>query len=464
MLRVKQLWFSALSKSNLRDEYVRRVEQINEKIGSFLSFELKKHDWAALEEKPLGGIPVAVKDNIAVRGRKLTCGSRILENFIAPYTATAIRRLEDAGALVVGKTNMDEFGMGSSNKHSALGRTSNPWDIQRVPGGSSGGSAAAVAAGLVPIAVGSDTGGSVRQPANFCGVYGFKPTYGSISRYGLTAYASSLEVIGLFARDIGLLESAFEIMHAVDEFDQSSLGNGISSSEVKKIAMLDIDAGMLEAPVAEAYMEAEKALRRMNYEVEKVDLATLKFVVPVYYTIANAEASANLARFDGIRYGSEPEYSQSPVDLIRKARSRGFGNEVKLRILLGTYVLRSGFKDQYYIKAQKVRTLIRRELAVLLKNHSLLLMPVFPTQAFLIADSEMDDYRQRLSDIFTCLANLSGLPALSVPTGIKRNLPTGVQFMAPAFGEKRLFDMARSFSEEFPLELAPGALEIERMN
>lgn len=463
MLQVKHLWFSALNKPDVRNEYVRRVGQIDKIIGSFLSFKLEEHDWVALGRKPLGGVPVAVKDNIAVRGRKLTCGSRILEDFIAPYTATAICRLEDAGALIVGKTNMDEFGMGSSNEHSALGRTSNPWDIQRVPGGSSGGSAAAVAAGLVPLAVGSDTGGSVRQPANFCGIYGFKPTYGSISRYGLTAYASSLEVIGLFARDIGLLKMAFETMRAEDELDQSSLSASVVGSEMKKIAMLDIEAGMLETPVAEAYIQAEQAVRERGYAVEKVNLKTLKFVIPSYYTIANAEASANLARFDGIRYGSGPSYSQNPVDLIKKARSRGFGDEVKLRILLGTYVLCSGFKDQYYIKAQKVRTLIRRELSTLLTNYPLLLMPVFPTQAFLRDDSEMDDYKQRLSDIFTCLANLAGLPALSVPIGINQGLPTGVQFVAPAFGEKRLFDMAWSLSEVFPVRLAPGALEIERM-
>ena len=460
---VKQLWFSALNKPHIRDKYVQRVREIDKKIGSFLSFKLEEHDWTALGRKPLGGVPVAVKDNIAVRGRKLTCGSRILENFVAPYTATAIRRLENAGALVVGKTNMDEFGMGSSNEHSALGRTSNPWDLQRVPGGSSGGSAAAVAAGLVPLAVGSDTGGSVRQPANFCGIYGFKPTYGSISRYGLTAYASSLEVIGLFAVDIRLLETAFETMHAEDEFDQSSFSTNISGSVVKKIAMLDIDPGMLETPVAEAYTQAAQTLRERGYVVEKVNLVTLKFVIPSYYTIANAEASANLARFDGIRYGSGSGYSQNPINLIKEARSRGFGDEVKLRILLGTYVLRSGFKDQYYIKAQRVRTLIRKELGVLLRNYPLLLMPVFPTQAFLRADSEMDNYKQRLSDIFTCLANLAGLPALSVPIGINRGLPTGVQFVAPAFGEKSLFDIARGFSEVFPVQFPPGALEIERM-
>jgi len=458
---IRHLWFSALNKPDARERYVRRVEHIDEEIGSFLSFKLEERNWAALGEKPLGGVPVAVKDNIAVRGWKLTCGSRILADFVAPYTATAIRRLEDAGALVVGKTNMDEFGMGSSNEFSALGKTSNPWDVQRVPGGSSGGSAAAVAAGLAPLAVGSDTGGSVRQPANFCGIYGFKPTYGSISRYGLTAYASSLEVIGLFARDVGLLEMAFEIMHAVDELDQSSFSGSVSDGGVRKIAMLDIDAGMLEAPVAQAYVQAEEALGERGYSVEKVKLETLKFVIPAYYTIANAEASANLARFDGIRYGRRPEYSQNPVDLIRKARSRGFGDEVKLRILLGTYVLRSGFKDQYYTRAQKVRTLIRRELAALLLDYPLLLMPVFPTQAFLKDDSEMDDYRQRLSDIFTCLANLAGLPALSVPIGIDRGLPTGVQFMAPAFGERSLFDMGRIFAGVFPVRWAPGALKIE---
>ncbi len=382
---------------------------------------------------------------------------------MSPYTATAVQRLEDAGAVVVGKTNLDEFGMGSSNENSALGTTVNPWDYNRVPGGSSGGSAAAVAAGLVPLALGSDTGGSVRQPANFCGVYGLKPTYGSVSRFGLTAYASSLEVIGTLTRDIDLMETAFEVMSGIDEYDQSSVGSevsGVPDSDASRVVMLSVDNNMLDNPVARAYKETGEALRAEGYSVSEISLPTLDLVVPAYYTIATAEASANLARFNGIRYGYAPDFSENPSDLMKKARHEGFGREVKLRILLGTYVLRSGFQDQYYGRAQKIRTLIKNELASVFSTADLLLMPVFPTQAFSKGDSEMDDYKQRIADVFTCLANLSGLPALSLPVGVENGLPTGVQFMAPSFGEKRLFKVARNLQDRFPLQIPPNYLDI----
>ena len=432
-------WRGVLADPALCKIYADGVEKIDERIGSFLSFNAADSESAIGGKGPLDGIPVAVKDNIAVNGRPLTCGSKILENLIAPYTATAVERLQAAGASVVGKTNLDEFGMGSSTEHSALGKTVNPWDFDRVPGGSSGGSAAAVAAGLVPLALGSDTGGSVRQPASFCGIYGLKPTYGTVSRYGLTAYASSLEVIGAMSADIDLLQKAFTVMSAgKDERDQSSVDSDPPGSGEKRIKVLDVPEGVLDGAVAEAYADAAKTLSEAGYTVESFALPSYDLVVPAYYTIATAEASANLARFNGIRYGYAPDYAENPVELMKLARHEGFGDEVKLRILLGTYVLRSGFQDQYYGRAQKVRTLIRKQLADLFQSADLLLMPVFPTQAFLYGDDGMDDYRQRVADVFTCLANLAGLPALSVPTGLSKGLPTGIQLMAPAFAEETI--------------------------
>ena len=453
-------WSGVLGNPERKDLYFRQVRETDRNIGSFLSFGPEESGAEIPREGSLRGIPVAVKDNIAVSGRPLTCGSRMLENLKAPYTATAVRRLEDEGAVVVGKTNLDEFGMGSSNENSALGTTVNPWDPQRVPGGSSGGSAAAVAAGLVPLALGSDTGGSVRQPANFCGVYGLKPTYGSVSRFGLTAYASSLEVIGSFTRDIDLMEKAFGIMSGQDDNDQSSLAYSPAAADSSRVVMLKVEPGMLEEPVARAYKETGEALKSAGYSVEEIDLPFLDLVVPAYYTIATAEASANLARFNGIRYGHAPDFAENPAELMKKARHEGFGKEVKLRILLGTYVLRSGFQDQYYGKAQKIRTLIRKELSAVFSSSDLLLMPVFPTRAFLKNDPGMDDYKQRLADVFTCLANLSGLPALAVPAGVEKGLPAGVQFMAPAFAENRLFTVARDLSDAFPLQTAPNFMDI----
>jgi aspartyl-tRNA(Asn)/glutamyl-tRNA(Gln) amidotransferase subunit A len=460
MPQIPKLWSGVLSEPGRRKKYATLVGEIDKNIGSFLSFSPESPVDSTAADGSLSGLPIGVKDNIAVKGRPLTCGSRILENLVAPYTATAVSRLEAAGVSVVGKTNMDEFGMGSSNENSALGTTVNPWNKDHVPGGSSGGSAAAVAAGLVPLALGSDTGGSVRQPANFCGVYGLKPTYGAVSRFGLTAYASSLEVIGTITRDIDLLETAFKVMSARDDRDQSSASPEPPQNSGKTAIMLDIEDGVLDDAVALAYQQTGDALKDSGYTVEKVSLPFLDLVVPAYYTIATAEASANLARYNGIRYGHAPDFAESPTELMKAARHEGFGNEVKLRILLGTYVLRSGFQDQYYGKAQKIRTLIRNELSGVFDSGDLLLMPVFPTQAFLRGDKGMDDYKQRIADVFTCLANLAGLPALSVPVGVDGGLPTGVQFMAPAFAEDRLFRAARDLAGHFPLQTAPGSLDI----
>ena len=451
-------WDSVLKDPARREKYLSEVQKTDRKTGSFLSLEASSD----LQVENLDGslnVPVAVKDNIAVKDQPLTCASKMLENLTAPYTATSVLKLQQEGAVVIGKTNLDEFGMGSSTEHSALGETSNPWDTSRVPGGSSGGSAAAVAADLVPLAIGTDTGGSVRQPANFCGVYGLKPTYGVISRYGLTAYASSLEVIGSMSKDIDLLEKSFNIMSGRDGKDQSSVNYTPASPGEKTAAVMEVEKGLLDDSVAAAYADTEEALKKQGYRISRFKLKSFNLVVPSYYTIATAEASANLARYNGIRYGHAPSFAENPAELMRKARHEGFGDEVKLRILLGTYVLRSGFQDQYYGKAQKVRTLIRKELSEVFRSGDIILMPVFPTQAFLKGEGGMDDYRQRVADVFTCLANLAGLPALSVPAGTDDGLPLGVQFMAPSFGEERLFSAARSLAEDFPLQDPPIVLE-----
>jgi aspartyl-tRNA(Asn)/glutamyl-tRNA(Gln) amidotransferase subunit A len=339
-----------------------------------------------------------------------------------------------------------------------------------VPGGSSGGSAAAVAAGIVPFALGSDTGGSIRQPASFCGVYGLKPTYGSVSRYGLVAYASSLEGVGVVAESVDLCEDVFTVMRGRDALDHSSVappretGSGEPTDEpmdkpmdkptVKRIGVLGGDLGLSEG-VKKGYERAIEVLKDQGYEVAEVPLPMLDYVVPAYYTIATAEASANLARFTGVRYGYRPEYAENPEELVRKARSEAFGEEVKLRILLGTYVLRSGFQDQYYLRAQKIRTAIRNEFDNVFAQVGAIMMPVYPVQAFAHGEGELDAFQQKLADKFTSTANLTGSPALAIPAGTEGGLPVGVQIMAPAFEEARLFEVARRFGEAMPLQRAP---------
>ncbi|NBF41254.1 MAG: Asp-tRNA(Asn)/Glu-tRNA(Gln) amidotransferase subunit GatA [Spirochaetes bacterium] len=450
-------------------DFVRRVDK---DLGAFLAFDAGRlaagttgtgaAGTADETAGPLSGLPFGVKDNIAVEGMNLTCGSHMLETVRSPYSATAVTRLEEAGATVVGKTNLDEFGMGSSTANSALATTVNPWDSSRVPGGSSGGSAAAVAAGLVPFALGSDTGGSIRQPAAFCGVYGFKPTYGTVSRYGLVAYASSLEVIGVAAESSALCRDVFQAMRGEDARDHSSVAypdggttddgaaaNAGAGGSARRIGVLS-SLPEVDPAVARAFDGARTRYEELGYEIVEIDLPTLEYVVPVYYTIATAEASANLARFNGVRYGHRPDYAENPQELVRKSREEGFGAEVKLRILVGTYVLRSGFQDEYYLRAQKIRTAIRRDLARVFDEVDLIMTPVFPTQAFPRGEGAMDPFQQKLADQFTATANLAGIPAISVPTGVEDGLPAAVQLMAPAFGEERLFQAAGDFEAALP--------------
>ena len=465
-------WRGVLSDPKRAAAHRAYVESWEEKIHAFTSLasletEPGQATIPAPGEGPLSNIPYGVKDNIAVEGFPLSCGSGILEGFVSPYSATAVRRLAEAGAVVYGKCNLDEFGMGSSCENSIHGPTSNPWNIDCVPGGSSGGSAAAVAAGQVPFALGSDTGGSVRQPASFCGVYGLKPTYGAVSRYGLVAYASSLECIGVLSRDVETARQVFGIIRGSDPLDQTSIEYrpGEESPSGRRIAVLE---GLedLNPGVSRVYRETVEGFRSLGWEMTPVSLESLEYALPAYYTIATAEASANLARYTGIRYGRRGE-ADSHMDMVKATRSEGFGHEVKLRILLGTYVLRSGFQDQYYGRAMRIRTLIAREFEKLFASAGLLLMPTYPSAAFGHGDSGLDPFQQKLADKFTVAANLAGLPALSFPAGMDGGLPVGMQLMAPARCEERLFDALPKSSAPSgtppPLPRGSGSLYEERM-
>jgi aspartyl-tRNA(Asn)/glutamyl-tRNA(Gln) amidotransferase subunit A len=454
------MWNRILQNTHLRKLYYQHLSDRNDKVGAFLHLR-DPNRWpidVVDQDVNVSAIPVAVKDNIAVAGEGLTCGSKMLAEFVGTYDATAVTRLQHAGAWIVGKTNMDEFGMGSSTENSALATTYNPWDSERVAGGSSGGSAAAVSAGMVPVALGSDTGGSIRQPAAFCGVYGLKPTYGTVSRYGLVAYASSLEVIGVLGESADSVEAIYNVIRGEDALDQTSVSPGLgdhrSREPVRTIGILTGDLG-LDPGVDRNYRSFLASLEEVGYKTHPLQLKLQEYVSPAYYTIAMAEAAANLARYNGVRYGYRPVFAENPEELVRKARSEALGAEVKLRIVLGTYVLRSGFQDQYYLRAQKIRTLIRRELDAALQEVDLIAMPVFPTQPFRHGDAGMDAFQQKVADRFTATANLAGFPALTVPSGLEQGLPVGMQFMGPAFSETRLFEAARAMSAVHPLQRPP---------
>jgi len=349
--------------------------------------------------------------------------------------------------------------MGSSTENSALRETKNPWHPARVPGGSSGGSAAAVAAGMVPFALGSDTGGSVRQPASFCGVYGLKPTWGSVSRFGLVAYASSLEVIGVVSKTVDAASQAFEIMRGQDPRDHSSLPWQPPPRKDGRLC-IGVPRQCADVPMHEdvkrAFEKTRSMLRDLGHELEDVSFPTFDHVVSSYYVIATAEASANLARFDGVRYGHRAANTDNPEQMMLASRNEGFGDEVKLRILLGTYVLRSGFQDEYYLRAQKIRTAIRRDFDKAFTGADLVLMPVYPVPPFSRGSADGDPFTQKLADIFTCSANLAGLPAMSFPASVENGLPIGMQFLAPPFAEDLLLSACRQVEGVFPSPDAPG--------
>ncbi|HYW86058.1 MAG TPA: Asp-tRNA(Asn)/Glu-tRNA(Gln) amidotransferase subunit GatA [Spirochaetia bacterium] len=452
-------WHGTATSEGPRQRWIDFAHARQKDLGCFLQIDPVLGTVETAPTGPLAGVPFGVKDNIAVRSFRLTCGSRMLKDFVSPYTATAVRRLQQAGAVVAGKTNLDEFGMGSSTENSALMETKNPWDPRRVPGGSSGGSAAAVAGGMVAFGLGSDTGGSVRQPAAFCGVYGLKPTWGSVSRFGLVAYASSLEVIGVMAKTVDMTEAVFAVMRGQDPMDHSSLP-WQPPAETTGPLRIGVPREVADVPlhpdVKKTFLRTRGMLKDLGHTLEEVPFPTLDHVVSSYYVIAMAEASANLARFDGVRYGYRTPRADNPEAMSIASRTEGFGDEVKLRILLGTYVLRSGFQDEYYLRAQRIRTAIRRDFEKAFAGVDLVLMPVYPVPPFERGGAESDPFSQKLADIFTCAANLAGLPALSFPAGLENGLPIGMQFLAPAFAEGRLFAACRQIEKVFPSPDAPG--------
>lgn len=403
---------------------------------------------------PLLGLPIAVKDLITVRGMRCTCGSKVLENFVAPFTATAVQRLQDAGAIVVGKTNTDEFAMGSSTETSAYGPTFNPWDTSRVPGGSSGGSAAAVTAHMVPAAIGSDTGGSIRQPASFCGITGIKPTYGRVSRYGLVAYGSSLDSMGAFARTAQDTALLFGIMAGVDPLDATTMDLPVppislaGQSDLHGLRVGVPDEYFIEGiqpEVQKLVMEAIEKLREMGAQVSGISLPHTGYALPVYYLIAPAEASANLARYDGVRFGPRAS-GDSLLEMFRQTRGAGFGPEVKRRIMLGTYALSAGYYDAYYGQAQKVRTLIKRDFEQAFEQVDVIACPVAPSTAFKLGEHAGDPLAMYLEDVFTLPTNLAGVPGLAFPVGFDANvLPVGMQLMGPHFKEEVLFRAAHAY-------------------
>jgi aspartyl-tRNA(Asn)/glutamyl-tRNA(Gln) amidotransferase subunit A len=405
------------------------------------------------EQLPLAGVPVAVKDALHVAGSPTTCGSRILDGYRPPFTATAVRRLQESGAVVLGKTNMDEFAMGSSTENSAFKPTRNPWDLSRVPGGSSGGSAAAVAARAVPVALGSDTGGSIRQPAALCGVVGFKPTYGRVSRFGLVAFASSLDQVGPLARTVEDAQLLCDALFGHDPRDATSAdASWTTGSRADALPLrVGVPRAFLEqgvdAGVLRAFEDALAVLEGAGAEIRDVDLPHAPHAIATYYLVATAEASSNLARFDGVRYGLRASAPADLAHLYGDTRDQGFGAEVKRRILLGTFALSSGYYDAYYARAQAVRALIRGDLERAFATCDVIATPTTPSPAFRLGEKKDDPLQMYLADVFTVTANLAGIPAVSLPCGLAGGLPVGLQLQGPWFGEERLCAAGRLFQQ-----------------
>jgi aspartyl-tRNA(Asn)/glutamyl-tRNA(Gln) amidotransferase subunit A len=453
-----------LTATELVGDALDRIEERNVRLRAFLSVDVDgaKAAATASDERraegrargPFDGIPYALKDSIVARGLPATCGSRILENFVSPYDSTVATRLREAGAILVGKTNLDEFAMGSSNEHSAFGAASNPWDESRVPGGSSGGSCVAVAAGMAPLAFGSETGGSVRLPASYCGVVGVKPTYGRVSRYGLVAFGSSLDQIGPVTRDVAGAAAALAAVAGLDPCDATSADapvpdwgtaveegrdglQGLRVGVVRDFLGDGVDAGVRER-VDAAVMD----LGRQGAEIVEVELPNVRYAVAAYYVVASAEASANLARFDGVRYGRRAEDVADLEEMYTKSRSEGFGDEVKRRIMIGTFALSAGYYDAYYGRAMRARRLIQRDYERAFQSADVLISPVAPTPAFPLGERMAEPLAMYLTDAMTVPANLAGVPAISVPAGDADGLPVGLQIQAPHFREDQLFRAA----------------------
>lgn len=447
------------------------AERLNKTLNCFLSIE-REHAKERIEvlgritePLPLLGTPVAIKDNICTKGLQTTCASRILQNYRAQYDATVVKRLNDAGAIVIGKTNLDEFAMGSSNENSAFGNVRNPWDPERVPGGSSGGSATAVASGVVRVALGSETGGSVRQPAALCGVFGLKPTYGRISRHGLVAFASSLDNIGIFG--FSALDAARLLWVIAGRDDKDSTSADVPVPDYEAGINEDIAGKIIGVPRSffaegidpEVRSAVEKSIENfesLGAKIVDVELPHAKYGIAVYYIIATAEASSNLARYDGVRYGFRAEDADTLKKMYFRTREEGFGPEVKRRILLGTYVLSSGYYDAYYARAQRVRRLIKQDYINAFSKCDVILTPTSPTTAFRIGERTDDPLAMYLSDIYTVSANLAGIPAVNIPCGISsEGLPIGTQLIGNFWSEGLLLNMANIYENNFPLGQKP---------
>ena len=427
-------------------------EQIRVKDKDIHAFLEVFDDAQAYGEGPLSGKTIAIKDNILFEGHKASAASKILENFIAPYDATVVKKLKAAGAMIVGRTNCDEFAMGSSTENSAYGVTKNPHDLERVAGGSSGGSAAAVAGGMAELALGSDTGGSIRQPAAFCGVVGLKPTYGRVSRYGLIALASSFDQIGPFAKTVFEVEMLYNVIKGQDPMDSTTITHETypvrkEFSKTIGIPRAFVESEGISVEVKENFAGAVKKFEDLGYKVKEVALPNLKYVLPVYYIIMPAEASSNLARFDGIKYGMHKD-GKDVIEDYFKTRGVGFGPEVRRRIILGTYVLSSGYYDEYYGKAAEVRQLITKELRELFENVDLMLTPTTPSPAWKVGEKSQSPLEMYLEDIFTVHANISGCPAISLPSGFAGKLPLGIELTADLGREDNLFAAGKDFLNE----------------
>ena len=447
------------------------AERLNPTLNSFLSIERNTALEQALEldnssdDKAIKGLAIAVKDNICTKGLQTSCGSKILGNYEPQYDATAVEKLKNAGAVIIGKANMDEFAMGSSNESSAFGPVKNPWDIERVPGGSSGGSAVAVASGVVNAALGSETGGSVRQPASLCGIIGLKTTYGRISRYGLVAFASSLDGIGIFGRNAKDTAEVLGVIAGRDPRDATSANVEVPDYTVelekdiagKRIGVPRALFGQgLDSEVRAAVENSIENYRKLGAEIVDVEVPHAKYGIAVYYIIATAEASSNLARFDGVRYGFRAEEAATLREMYCETRERGFGEEVKRRIMLGTYVLSSGYYDAYYSKAQKVRTLVKRDYSEAFEKCDAILTPTSPTTAFKIGERVSDPLAMYLSDIYTVSANLAGVPAISIPCGLSsEGLPIGMQLIGNFWSEGTLLNLASAYENVFPVTEKP---------
>ncbi len=448
-------------------EALEAIEKKEERVHSFITVDregaLRRAEEVQkqIDDKtltgPLAGVPAAVKDNLCTKGLLTTCASDILCNFVPNYSAQAVLNLERAGAVVIGKTNMDEFAMGSTTETSAFGPTRNPWNLSHVPGGSSGGSCAAVAAEECSFALGSDTGGSIRQPSAFCGVVGIKPTYGTVSRYGLIAYGSSLDQIGPIAKDVADCAAVLEIISSHDEKDSTSLARkDLDFTEALKEDVKGLKIGIprdyfgegLDPFVREAVLQAAEVLKEKGAVVEEFDLSLVEYAIPAYYVIACAEASSNLARFDGVKYGYRAKDYEGLHQMYKKSRSEGFGPEVKRRIMLGSFVLSSGYYDAYYLKALKTKALIKKAFDAAFAKYDVILGPAAPTTAPLLGESLSDPLKMYLGDIYTVSANLAGLPGISIPCGSdEKGLPIGLQLTGDCFKEKNIIRAAYAFEQ-----------------